>query len=338
VPNVNVPKLSQLPDGRFVTKWGGKRHYLGRNQTIAVKLYAESIAQWSAWRGEVDRVRSRPMKLRRRRLIDISVAFLESKSLEGGIDLERYYRKHTKRFVGSYGGDFADGIRVGDLTGLKNDMLRKAFAPKTVNHDVIAVRAMMQYAIDQELIPPVNLKGCKPITLGLPPDKSMTIDKVMRMFADAGDKVRPWLVVNYLTAARPIEVVRIVHKQGTWIEPGIFRLDRGKNDARNRVPRHLILTPEALSWLHVCRPYWSRLDSFSAAVRNACGAGGPHPLRHTAASHLHRSGVDRADIDLILGHLPGRVSLTYVQIAWQRLRCLAARIGLRTCHEKSLAS
>lgn len=330
MPNVNVPKLIQLADGRYTTKWGGKRRYLGRDRNAAMRLYADSIAQWSAWRGDIDRARRRPLNDRRERLVDVSAAFLDSKRLEGGIDLERYYRKHTKRFVASHGTEFADLIRVGHLTGLKNDMLRRSFAPKTVNHDVIAVRAMMQYAIDQEFIPPVNLKGCKPIRLGLPPDKSLTIETVLMMIACAGDRVRPWLVVNYLTAARPIEVVRIVHKQGTWIEPGIFRLDRGKNDARNRVPRHLILTDEAISWLHVCRPYWSRLDSYSAAVRNVCGAGGPHPLRHSAATHLQTAGVGRVDIDLFLGHLPGRVSLTYVRIAWQSLRRLAARIGLQT--------
>ena len=35
---------------------------------------------------------------------------------------------------------------------------------------------------------------------------------------------------------------------------------------------------------------------------------------------LKKAGVARADIDLILGHLPTRVSVTYAQIIWQPLR------------------
>ena len=322
-----TPKLTLLPDGRFMVKWGRKKHYLGRDPVEARKLYAESITEWATWRESVARAQQNTpgKKLLVTDLVDL---FLNAKGLEGGPDLAAYYRKHLRRFNGAFGGHLAADIRVGDLQSLKDTMLRAGYKPKTINHDVIGVKAMFTWGSDLEHIPPVNLRGCRALPLGPPRDRSMTVEEVRDMIDRATDVLKPWLRVGYLALLRPTETIRLVHRQGDWTEPGIFRLDHGKNDLRSKQPRHLVLSDLALEYLEDCKPVWSRLDSYSQAVRAACGRGGPHPLRHSGATHLIRLGVNRADVDLLLGHLPSRVSLTYAPIAWQPLRKKVGRLSL----------
>jgi len=260
---------------------------------------------------------------------DLVERFLDAKQLQGGIDLRRYYAKHLKRFNHGFGDAPAEMVRPTHLQTVKDEMLGAGYAPKTVNHDVIAVRSMFDWASGLELISAVNMKGVKVLSLGPPPDKSMPIERVLSMIAKATHPLKAWLALNYLALMRPSEVVRVAHKQGTWVETGVFRLDKGKTDLKATLPRHVCFSDEALSWIDACDPKWSRLDCYSAAVRRVCGPGGPHPLRHSAATHLSQLGEERAAIDLLLGHAPPRVSLTYARINWQPLRRTASRLTLQ---------
>lgn len=319
--NVITPTLRQLPDGRWYTRWSEKRFYFGRDPAEAARRFADSLEQWTAWRDE--KQLAFQIKPRDRvTLAELAEQFLEVKLLEGGPDRKRYYKKHLKAFLTGWGLHDATAITVRNLNTIRNDQLRAGYAPKTVNHDITAMKGLMNWAMDLEHIPPVNLRGCKKLPLGAPPDKSMPVENAWAFIDGAPDHIRPWLALNYFAVLRPTEVVDIVNGNGSWSEsePGLYRLDRSKTEHRTRQPRHVVFSETAKAWLKECRPRWSRLDSYSQAVRDACGPGGPHPLRHSAATHLQLMGVDRASIDLILGHLPGRVSLTYARIEWQPLR------------------
>ena len=325
--NVKTPSLRQSKDGRWLTKWGGKNHYFGRNDVDAARAYAESLDRWRSWRDSQRAIlQTRPHQ--RVHVVDVARRFLDAKRLEGGDSRSDYYAKHLKRFLLGFGMEIASEVRVSHVQAVKNEMLEAGFAPKTINHDTVAIKGMFQWAMDQDLVPAVNLRGCKQIPLAPPPDKSMSTIATSTMIATAPYDVMCWLAVNYLTACRPVEVIRLVHGLGSWTEPGVFRLDESKVATRTKMPRHVVVSDQAMKWLKRCVPRWSRLDSYSAAVRSACGPGGPHPLRHSAATHLHQRGVDRADVDLILGHLPTRVSVTYARIAWQPLREKVARLTL----------
>lgn len=327
--NQRVPKLRKHATGHWFCHWGGRARYFGKDRSKAQGAYLESLEEWAKWRMSRNASRLPPMS-KAALVVDIAEKFLVAKQLEGNLDLRRYYTKHLKRFLHAFGPVRADVIRVRHLQGLKDDMLRAQYAPKTVNHDITAVKTMLAWAVDQEIIPSVSLRGAKCMPLGPPPNKALPIDVVGGMIVDASEDVRPWLAINYLALMRPSEVIRVVHDQGEWVEPGIFRLDRGKIDQKARSARHVVFSDEALGWLANCRPIWSRLDSYSSAVRRSCGPGGPHPLRHSAATHLHQQGADRASIDQLLGHMPSRVSLTYVQILWPPLRQIAALLSLRS--------
>lgn len=327
--NVTTPRLVTLPDGRFVTKWGGKRHYFGRDPDEAVSRYAESIKVWRRWR--TDRAKAMAvLPTERISVIRLAEKFIDSKEAGGdrqALDVGSYYRKHLKRFLHFYGDSYADEIRVRHLQSLKQDMQASGYANKTFNHDLTAVKGVLQFGMDLEFIPPFNLRGCKSLPTGPVQHKALPVAEVRKLIRQAPAKIAAWLAVNYLTVARPSEVVRVVHGQGQWAEKGIFQLDRGKTDLRARLKRHLVFSPEALGWIAKCRPVWSRLDTYSAAVRGACGVG-PGIMRHSAATHLLRLGVARDDVDCIRGHYPSRVSLIYAQIPWQPLRRKAARLKL----------
>lgn len=316
--NVRTPTLRQHSDGRWITKWGGKIHYFGRDRAIAVRRFADSLEAWSDWRDAIKALK--PSSMPRLSVISLAEQFVTAKELDRGRGLREYYKKHLRRFLTHAGPVHADTIRVGTLQHIKHDMQQHGFAPKTINHDIIAIRAMFQWAMDLELIPPVNLKGCKPLKLPPPPDKSLSAFQVHYWVHQAPEPVRPWLGLNYLTVTRPSEVVKVVNRQGHWSEPWLFRLDRGKTDLATGTPRHIVFSPLALGYLKQCRPVWKRLDSYSAAVRRDTVASSPGLLRHSAATHLHQAGVSREDVDAIRGTLPTRVSLSYVQIHYEALR------------------
>lgn len=326
--NRRPPSFKPHANGQWFCKWGGTTHYLGTERKDAYKKYLASLGEWAEWR-EARESNQRLLPMTKVSLVvELIEKFLAMKATDSK-ELRQYYSKHLGRFLRSFADLRSDVIRVKHVTQLKEDMKAAGYAPKTINHDIVAVKAMFSWAADQEMIPPVTLRGCRTLPLGPPPAKAMSMKAIETMMAKARDaNMRNWLAVNYLGLMRPTEVIRLVRREGDWVEDGIFRLDRGKIDQKARMARHIVLSDEALTRLDACQPQWSRLDSYSNAVRSACGPGGPHPLRHSGATHLSQQGVDRADIDLLLGHVPSRVSLTYAPIVWPPLRQSAARLTL----------
>lgn len=327
--NTRPPTLQRHVRGTYFTHWGGRRRYLGRDPAEAQRRYLKELESWAAWRALRNTQRLPPMT-QAYTLAEIIAMFMEAKELERGPDLRRYYAKHTKRLLHAFGQARADQLRARHLQALKSEMQKVGYAPKTITHDIVAAKAVLVWAAGLEYIPPVMLQGVKTPSLGPPPDKSLSVKAVRKWVLGTEPPLRPWLAITYLGLMRPSETVRVVNEQGEWAEAGVFRLDRGKVDRSARMARHVVLSAEALRWLRLCEPVWSRLDTFSAAVRRVCGSGGPHPLRHSAATHLVQAGVARADVDLLLGHAPPRVSLIYARIAWQPLRKTAARLSLKS--------
>jgi integrase len=323
--NRKPPSLQLHATGQWFTHWGGAHHYFGKEKAQAEKLYLASIQQWAEWRKGRDQLRLPPIG-RAELVVDLSERFFNFKEADGGLDLRRYYERSTRRFINFFGAARADMIRAHHLQAVKESMLKSGYAPKTINHDIIAIKSMLNWAMGLEAIPAVNLRGVRTVALGPVVDKSLPLKKVLKMFEKAtthnkaDPSLAPWLKVNYLALARPIEVVRLVHKQGEWVGDGIFRFNRGKTDRTARLPRHLVLTDLALSWLAKCEPLWSRVDSYYHACERVFDCGVAHRMRHSAATHLHELGASRADVDLLLGHAPPRVSLTYIRVDWQSLR------------------
>lgn len=321
------PKLRFRPDrGFWFVKWGGRVHYLGRDKAEARRRYHQQIREWSEWREARDGRRFPPMS-KANRVIDLAERFLETKEAEGGRQRRQFYENHLRRFINAFARVRGDSIRAADLAALKTDMIRGGYHPKTVAHDLSAVKSLFRWAAGMELIPAVSLDFVRADPLPPTVDKSLTLAQVREMMKRAPTHIEAWLRINYYALMRPSEVIRVVHGQGVWEEAWLFRC-HGKSSGRSSEFRRIVFSDAALSWLGRCEPRWSRQDTYYQAVARACGPGGPHPLRHSAATHLSQLGVGRTEIDLLLGHLPSRVSRSYVRIDWRSLRQTVARLRL----------
>lgn len=330
---------------RWYVKWGGKRRWLSTDRDEAEVLYAEEIAAWAKWQADraverAERLRLRPNRVSR--IADLYAHFINAREQDGAAPLTlRFYNASLRRFLRLWGDVSPDLFGTQQLHVFREHLLGCGLNPKTIAHELNCIRTLFTWGADLEFCGPKNLRGCR--NPAVPPrqkPKGWTPAQLRRIIKKLPERVKPWAVTQYACAARPSEIIRLVHEQGEWVERGVFRLEVSKSEWRSKQPRHLVLSAWALSWLKKCEPDFSTLSSYRNAFgvrrvrdretgtqRSVCVVpGGPHPLRHTAASHLLRSGVDRADVDLVLGHLPTRVSLTYAPPEWQALRRLAARL------------
>ena len=296
--NTRTPKMRQHKTGVWFCHWGARDHYFTKNKSESQQRYLKSLKQWAEWRADRNTRRLPPIT-HARLLVDIAEEFLEAKALERGEGAREYYRKHIKRFLLAYGSIRSDLLKPQHLRGLKEDLFRKGYAAKTVNHDIGAVKTLLRWAINFLEIQAIPLDGITKVALDPPPDKTLSPETVRTMVKNAPDTMKPWLALNYLCLMWLSEVIRVAHKQGDWVEEGIYEIEN-KVGRRTGMRRRVVFSPAALVWFDEIVPRWSRLDSYSQAVRDFFGRGGPGRLRHSAASHLHRSGVVRGDVDLLL--------------------------------------
>lgn len=323
---MRVPTLRKHKTGQWFVRWGGRDRYLGVDKKKAESAYLDELDDWRHW-VEDKRRRREVVNQITPTIAEVVDEFLKAKRIEVGHNCGEYYRRHLKRFVNRYGELDADLVRPMHLNQHKLWMIQQRFKPRTINHDLCSIRILYNWASGIELVPPISLAGVKNVPVG-----PVAIDhpkrwQVIRYIKRAPANVAPWMAINYLALLRPSEVVRVVRGEGKWVEDGVFRLDRGKMDKRVAFKRHCVFSPAALAWLAKCRPYWSRQDSYSNVVRNCCPIG-PKMLQKCAAHHLAVVyGVDRDDLELLLGHVGPRLRVTYHQPAWQKIRKTADRLA-----------
>ena len=352
------PALRRHVRGQWIVRWGGRTHYFGSDRPVAERLFLDPdsahpgcLREWASWKSRHEP--RRPRRRERLRVVALVRLFLESYEAEGRPQTSRYFSRHLRRFLHVYGRLFADELDAAALNALKRDLHALRLAPKTIAHDINACKTLLRWGHENHpsQVPAIMLRSVRTPALPPPMPEPLTpaqTREFIRRCAAADTRLEPWLALNYLCFARPSEIVRLVAGEGVWVplpgpdgrpvERGLFRLRESKMQRRTSVPRHLVLTEEALMWLEVARPHWSRLDSYSAAVSRALGdrasraawlPTGPRVLRDSAATHLHLLGEARGTVDLLLGHMPSRVSMTYTPIAWHALRASAARLTLR---------
>jgi len=328
---MRVPQLRKHATGQWFARWGGRDHYFGKDKAQAQSKYERSIQEWLTWRQSKRQARSDARDQARRTLNDIAETFLQAKRLENGGDCEARYERHLRRFRAIYGDIDCTTLKPKHLQLLKTKMIEHGYAPRTVNHDIGTIKTMYNWASALDLAPPISLVGVKEVPCGPVDNPSLDWPEFLHGFRRAPDYLQPWVALNYLGCLRPSETIKVVLGQGKWLKsnPGIFVLDRGKMDTRAAMRRHCILSPRALAWLQQAEPRYRRLDSYSQAVRDHCGFG-PKAVQKTAATRLvlrHRANPD--DVDLLLGHIKSRLSVTYFLPHFARLRQLAGRLAVR---------
>jgi len=325
---------------RFYVKWGGKRRWLSKDRSEAQRRYAEELGAWARWVSEreiakVEAAQDAPLRLATVR--QLYEEFLEGRVADGVSDYTiAFYRNSLRRFLGVWSKFPPDSFGVQHLLAWKKDLLAAGYSPKTVSHELNGVRTLFQWGADLGFCAPRSLRGCRnPIVPERREAQGWTPAELRALVKKLPESVKTWAVTQYAGAMRTSEIVRLVHAEGDWLDTGIFKLEVSKTTRR-----WLVLSDWALSWLDRCEPKWTTLGSY----RNAFGVsrrydaalgrqltkvlipGGPRLLRHTAAQHLLHREDERANVELILGHVPRRTSTKYAPRVWQPLRQIAARL------------
>ena len=312
MPNVRKPSLRRDHKGQNIVKWGGRVHYLGVDKARAQVKYAQEIVKWAQWRAERTRVPARPRTLIT--VFELYERYLAAKKGQRAEQTILHIKNSLRRFLITFSTMPAESIRPVVLQDFKQSLGKLALAPRTINHEIAAAKAMLRYGWRMELIPVVDLGIVEPIPLPRPKPKGYTPAQVKAMIYKAPPYLACWIELHWNLMARNMEMIRVVGDAGEWPEPWLFRPDQAKTGGR-----HLVFSNHSLTLLDVCEPRYTRMDSYGTACGRACGCY-PHAIRHGAAQYLHSQGVGRAEIDQALGHLPSRVSVTYNPVEYEPLR------------------
>ena len=339
-----LPKLGLHASGNFFIKYNGKNHYLGRDKAEAQRQYIEHIRLWRAGQDSESLTASM-------RLVDLAELLEREVEAESGPPARRYLHNHLIRFLAAWGNVPAAAIKPPQVTpvawikALKADMLLMRYAPRTINHDLGAAKRLIEWAGSMGYIAHYPTRGIKGVPLGARQRHDVPLATFIAQVRRAelfDPRLGPWMRLHFLTACRPAELVRLVHRRGTWEHGGpmlemitadgpllrfhdasclsgsVFRM-ANKVARRTQDDRYIPLTGEALLWLSRCTPAWSTSSGYAQAVA-ATQPDPPHHIhhiRHTAASHLHGEGAAVADIELALGHWPRGAWMNYVRTSWR---------------------
>lgn len=360
------PTLRLHARGTWFSRFAGRDFYFTRDEAASRREFLDpqsthpgALVAWLAWQDR-KRLAAPPRPDQRLRTAELVERFLATYEDEGRDDTARYFRKHLKRFNGMFGAILADTINAEALQAFRTDLLTtthiargtdeaRRLGPKTIAHDLIAVKTLWRWAARMDLVRPIELSVIRaPRTRrGEPQVRSREqITTTLRSLKKSHPQLVPWLAVAYLALLRPSETFRIMSRAGRFeairddtgppIERGLFQLSTGKSEWITGEPRTVILTDEALLWLEQSPPPtqarplpWSTPAAFSKAASAACGAsfGPPSVLRDSAASHLLAKGVPLESVSLLLGHVPRGEWRSYGRPGWRVLRERAALLS-----------
>lgn len=334
------PKLS-LHKSRNVwfVKFRGKFFYFTKHKAESEQRYAVWISEhWTpAVSAEIQRKQTRREELG---LLELTEAYLSWVRQQHSQKLMKDYRNYLRPLM-RYGDITAvarhlrpSDIDVPLMESLKVDMLKAGYAPRSVNHTLKSVSRLLRWGLRMQLLTSApDLSLVTPARVPAPQPQAGSHRDLLRLLylARYGDpRLVPWLVVNYLACLRPSELPRLVRQASTHgvDSSGVVQIE-GKTTYKTGQPRYVLLSEEALSWLHVAEPHWVHWESYSKRVNKICKSGGPRKLRSWGATHLRQAGVPLPDIRTILGHSEGGAVVHYVERDFAAVRHYLDRITVR---------
>ncbi len=234
--------------GGFFVRWGGKDRYLSTDFATAERLYLDpesthpaSLVNYRRWLA----TRQAPADPRARSGPDepaapVTVADLAARMLEE-YDAQRrradpagYFRRHLVRWLNAAGHVPLREITRVDTRrsylppaialarALADDMRALNLSPKTINHDLTAIKRLFAWGAERGLVPELPWRALRKLptrrgepVVWTPAAIRAQIDRALALGGDAS-RVGPWLAVNYLTACRPSEVVTLVNLVCGW--------------------------------------------------------------------------------------------------------------------------
>lgn len=267
------------------------------------------------------------------------------------------YRKEEhvlKRWLAALGGRRLNAIRKGDLMEFRSARLQEGASPRTVNIDVIVMRQLLKYALDQDRIgslPTVGLKALKAVSRKrdfVPPADIDRLISCVLSSSKNGRQVADYLLLLRYCGGREKEVIRLRWKDVDFERNQLVIGADGLS--KNHESRVVDLNPALAAhlkametrrapdseWLFPSpqrgeqdKPAKTFRESMKLA-RKAAGmpAFGFHDLRHAFASQCVMAGIDFMTIARWLGHKDGGmlVGKVYGHLADEHRRKQAAKL------------
>ncbi len=347
----------------------GNRYYaqlrvdLGNGQTAPRRLPLNAINLDEA-KGELERKRTerRDGKLPRTgfrpKFEDFASEYLASSILTQKKDrTQTSERQAIKRWIRHLGGVPLDKISVPIIHSFREKRLRKGTSPRTVNLDTIALRNVLKYARDRELIE--RLPEVRQLKVSPPPRRELLRkEQIIALVEEAtnpklknGPLFRFYLRFLLMTGAREQETLFI-----RWADVDFQRqtVTIGKNGvSKNGRERDVDFSPQLAalldqmaaqrppdtSWLFpspqrgVKDEHAKTLRETLKVIRTKVGLPnvGFHDLRHYFASGCVMAGLDymtiaswlgHSDGGILVGKVYGHLAETHKKAAAQKLKFL----------------
>lgn len=358
----DTPRLYVKNTGNHVAKWGGREWSFGVDAQKASAAFLDpagrhdgALVHWISWREATEEDRKRKREHRGGPTIaTLAKEFLADYYDNGRKETEAYYRAALRRFVNTFGAIRTSDFSVQAFDAFRKSLLRLDLAPRTMVHDLKAVKTMWLWGHPRNLCPPIDFRGVKLPRLprSVPePLPGSRIAQIVQGLEAKNRTLAAWVAFNYLTGCRPSEVVRVSQGEGQLItlppEPrkkaipdAAIELREHKISRKTDASRFIVISPEALLWLPHVKPLHSPqksetarqnlLNAYGRSLRLAGWPGLAHKLRDSAATHLLAAGVDQGSVDLVLGHVPTGELGSYGRPSLRVLREIAARLTLKS--------
>jgi len=336
--------LTLHPIGQYCKKIRGKLYYFGTDRKLALERYLEQAAYLHA--GKQPRPRPAGDRLSIKTLCNLYLDHQESRAAIGEIRLRQIsdlisLLKSFVRFMGP--NRPVSDISTVDLQNYRNKLINTRKSPNTINNRVAAVKAMYNWALDNEIIDTApRLKAVKKITLRKREKPVFATRQVQALPEKACVQMKAmiWLGLNCgfgCTDCAELEW------ENLDLENGRVRMPKGKTG----IDRNLPLWPETVRalkevpkrgelvfytrignpWVRTVRSKekdgtekYTKDDAVTKAfsklmkktgIKVPKGVGF-YSLRRTAATIAAHSG-DPFAVQKLLGHADVKMASTYVQ-------------------------
>ena len=336
--------LTLHPTGQYCKKIKGKLYYFGSDKQKALERYLEQAFFLHAGKGAKNKSAYDNLSLKT--LCNLYIDHQESRSAIGEIKSRQVYDQilllwDFVKYIGP--NRVVSDISTIDLQNYRRKVIKSGKAPNTINNRLAAVKAMYNWALDNEIIDNIpNLKAIKKITRLKAGRPIFIIDQVKKLLdcADTKMKAMIWLGLNCGFGCTDCAELRWDHLNLT---DGRVSFPRGKTG----ISRNLLLWAETIEALKAVpksgelvfytskkNPWVRTIKStgkdgrirytnnntiskqFSKLLRKASikveKGVGFYTLRRTTATLAAKSG-DPFAVQRILGHADLRMATTYVQ-------------------------
>lgn len=336
--------LTLHPTGQYCKKIKGKLYYFGSDKQRALERYLEQAFFLHAGKGAKNKSAYDNLSLKT--LCNLYIDHQESRSAIGEIKSRQVYDQILllRDFVKYIGPNrVVSDISTIDLQNYRRKVIKSGKAPNTINNRLAAVKAMYNWALDNEIIDNIpNLKAIKKITRLKAGRPIFIIDQVKKLLdcADTKMKAMIWLGLNCGFGCTDCAKLRWDHLNLTDSRVSFPRGKTGINrnlllwaetiEALKAVPKSgelVFYTSKKNPWVRtikstgkdgrirytnnntISKQFSKLLRKASIKVEKGVGF---YTLRRTAATLAAKSG-DPFAVQRILGHADLRMATTYVQ-------------------------